>query len=248
MRGAHLFAATAALLAGLSGAAPARAADTPVTMTFAVAPDEVRQGSRIVLAGRAGFGNRGNAGPVDLYFRKSENDPYVRLSSIAATSSGRFRTTLTARASGDYQAVYRGNKLRGPASGSDFLAVYTTSSTDRLVYSWSGTRLQCHPTCLATGPAQSAGPAPIRVTFKRTCAQPKSGGSLGFTADPANARKPGDRGWRDFPDGVGPTEFELTPPATGGHFHLRWSSPAGKDTSCDLAFTAIQRHDQKRYL
>lgn len=257
MRGTRLFAATAALLTGLSGAAlpagssgaaPARPADTPVTMTFRVTPDEVKQGARITLAGRAGFGDSGNAAAVALYFRRTEADPYVRVGTARAASSGHFRATLTARASGHYEAVYRGNSRRGPASASDFVAVYTTSTADRMLYSWSGTGLQCHPECTATGPRQTLGPAPVRVTFERACAQPKSGGILGFTADPSPTPKPGTPGWRDFPAGAGPTSFELTPPVPGGHFHLRWNSPAGKQTTCDLSFTAVQQAEQKRYL
>ncbi|WP_328477051.1 hypothetical protein OHA21_23520 [Actinoplanes sp. NBC_00393] len=245
MRGTHLLATAAVLAAGLSGVA---AAHTPVEMTFAVAPDEAKQGSRITLSGRAGFGSGGNAGPVDLYFRKSENDAYARIGTTNASSAGTFSTTLTARASGDYQAVYRGNKRRGTASASDYLAVYTTTTADLALYSWSGTRVQCHPSCTAAGPDQTLLPGPVRIRFKHTCAQPKSGGSLGFTADPKIIPKPGAPGWRDFPQGAGPTEFELTPPAPNGHFRLRWSSPAGKDTTCDLAFSATQRNTQKRYL
>jgi hypothetical protein len=257
MRRTHLLATAATIVAWVAAAgaavavpAPA-AADQPVTtMSVAIAPLEVKQGSRFTLSGRAGYGDSGNAAPVDLYFRKSEADaePYVRIATVGASSSGRFRATLTAKTSGHYYAFYRGNGKRGFGSASDYLAAYTSTIADRTVYTWSGTRLQCHPQCVTTGPVQKLGAAPVRVTFERECARAKSGGGLGFIADPETPPTKGDPGWRDFPEGAGPTGFELAPAVREGRFHLRWSSPAGAGAGCDLTFTATQRSEHKQYV
>ncbi|MEU4423489.1 hypothetical protein AB0F81_22915 [Actinoplanes sp. NPDC024001] len=238
---------TAAVLV-LAAGAPAHAEPARVTMTFTIAAAEVKQGTRVTLSGRAGFGATGNAGPVELYFRKQEAHPFVRIGATTAAASGAFSATLTARASGEYQAVYRGNHLRGRASGSDYLAVYTTRTADRKLFSWSGTRVQCHPDCAATGPGQTLGPGPVRLTFRRSCAQPDSSGVLAFTAEPGSVPKPGTPGWRHFPPGATTTDIDLVPPVRTGHFHLRWHSPAGKNTTCDLAFTATQQVEQKNYI
>ncbi|GLY00041.1 hypothetical protein [Actinoplanes sp. NBRC 101535] len=234
--------------AGPSAVLPEPAGEARVTMMFDVAPGEVSRGSRVVLRGRAGNGDEGNAGPVDLYFRRSAAEPWARAGTTTASGAGHFSATLTASESGDYQAVYRGNKTRGAAVASDYLAVFTTRLVTRMLFTWSGTRLQCRPACTATGPAQALGPGPVKVVFRRSCRQPGSGGSIGFAADPAAARIPGDPAWRDFPDGAGPTEFDLTPAASSGRFRLTWLSTPGADTTCDLSFSAAQRSTEKLYL
>ncbi|BAL90695.1 hypothetical protein AMIS_54750 [Actinoplanes missouriensis 431] len=234
------------------GPLTAPASRGPLTeIAFAISPDQVTQGSRVVLAGYAGSGDSGNAAPVDVYFRKTENDPYVRIARTAAASSGRFSTTVTAVASGDYEVLYRGNKRRGPASASDYLAVYTTRTVTRLVYAWTATRLQCHPVCRTHGPELTLGTGPVHLSFQRDCGPTRSGGSLGFTRDPWNKHAAGDPGWRDFKDGAGPVEFDLAPPERNGHFYLTWSSvqrARGQATLCDLRFTATQTANEITYV
>ncbi|MBB2944123.1 hypothetical protein FB565_003852 [Actinoplanes lutulentus] len=248
MLGTHLLVAATVLASG----AQAPVVRGPVTeMTFAVSPDAVTKGSRITLAGEAGAGDSGNAGPVDLYFRKSEDDAYARIGRIAASATGRFSTTLTATTSGDYQAVYRGNKKRGEASGSDYLAVYTTRTVKRLIYTWKATNMQCAPVCRAHSPELTLGQGPVHLSFQRDCGQTRSGGSLGFTPDPWNKHEPGDPGWRDFPDGAGPAEFDLAPTKPAGHFYVTWSSVArepGQPTRCQLSYTATQTATEIAYV
>ncbi|MEU4695391.1 hypothetical protein [Actinoplanes sp. NPDC023714] len=252
MFGTSLIAAAAVLAAGMPGAPQAPAARGPLTeMTFAVAPDSVRAGSRITLGGVAGAGRRGNAGAVDLFFRKTEDDPYARIGRLAANDAGRFGTTLTASASGDYLAVYRGNRQRGIASASDYVSVYTTRTVKRLIYSWSATNQQCHPVCRTQSPDVTLGTGPVHVSFQRDCGPTRSGGSLGFTKDPWNKHAPGDPGWRDFPDGAGPVEFDLAPTAPAGHFYLTWSSvqrERGQATLCNLSYRATQDTTQITYV
>ncbi|BBH71327.1 hypothetical protein ACTI_80120 [Actinoplanes sp. OR16] len=252
MLGTSLIAAAAVLAAGMTGGAQAPAGRGPLTeMTFAVSPDSVKAGSRITLAGVAGAGSSGNAGVVDLYFRKGENDDYLRIGRLAAGDSGRFGTTMTANASGDYMAVYRGNKQRGTASGSDYVSVYTTRTIKRLVYAWSATNTQCHPVCRTHSPDVTLGTGPVHVSFQRDCGPTRSGGSLGFTDDPWNKHEPGDPGWREFPEGAGPTEFDLAPTAPAGHFYLTWSSvqrERGQATLCNLSYRATQDTTVVTYL
>ena len=153
MRGTHLLAAAVTCAAVLPGAVPARA-DQPLTeVLVAIAPSEVKQGARFTLTGRGGSGTSGNAAPVDIYFRRadSESAPYVKLTTVSAANSGRFSATLTASGSGYYMAFYRGNKQRGFGTASDYLAAYTSTTTDRLLWTWTSDDLQCHPECAATG-------------------------------------------------------------------------------------------------
>lgn len=256
MRTTRMLTAGTALAAVLTLPAPASAglARGPETgMEFAAAPDETAVGSRVVLSGRAGYLDRstGNAGRVDFYFRKGQKGPKVHIGSTTASSSGRFRWTTRATATGDYVAEYRHLKQPVSASAADFLAVYTNRTVEQQLWSWTATDLSCLPSCRAIGPEQSVGPSPIRVELSRDCAQPESGGRLGFTADPQNVRQPGDPGWRDFPQGEGPARFDLEPGVTRGHFYFEWTSPAapaGEPTSCDLSVTASQRHLRKEYL
>ncbi|WP_229074068.1 hypothetical protein [Actinoplanes sp. DH11] len=240
--------------AGVPGVPAGQVQRGPTTeMVFAVSPDEVRQGSRITLSGKAGWGDTGNAAPVDLYFRKTEKDRWARIGRVAADDAGRFRTTMIARTSGDYEAVYRGIKKngRGSAYMTDYLAVFTTRTVDRLVYTWQGTQLQCHPVCRAQSPELTLGRGPVHVSFRRDCGRTRSGGSLGFGADPWNRHAAGDPGWRDFPDGAGPTAFTLAPPKPAGHFYLTWSSvqrERGQATVCDLGYTVTQTATEVAYV
>jgi hypothetical protein len=254
----RLLAAGTALAAALTVATPAAAAPladpAPVTsMEFTAAPDEVKPGATVVLSGWAGFVGRdtGNAGRVDFWFRKSPKDPKVPLGSTEAGSSGKFRHKIKATGSGEYGAQYRHRKLPVSASATDHLSVYTERAVDRMLYSWTATAMSCLPSCKAIGPEQFISAGPVKVKLTRECLQPKSGGRIGFTADPANVYKPGDPAWRDFPQGEGPTEFELEPGITRGHFHLEWTSaaaPEGELTSCNLSFTATQTDLQKDYV
>jgi hypothetical protein len=248
MLATHLVVAAAVMATG----AAAPAARGPLTeMTFAVAPDAVQPGARITVAGTAGAGRTGNAGPVDVFFRKTEKDQYARVARLTAADSGRFGATLVASTSGDYQAVYRGNKLRGQASASDYLSVYTTRTVKRLIYSWSATGWQCRPVCRTHSPDVTLGTGPVHVSFQRDCGEARSGGSIGFTGDRWNRHEPGDPGWRDFPDGAGPVEFDLAPTGPAGHFYLTWTSTQrerGQATLCNLKYTATQTATERRYL
>ncbi|GAA4966626.1 hypothetical protein GCM10025331_69040 [Actinoplanes utahensis] len=267
--GAALAATGTALVAALAGATPAGAAPEPArtpagtaapsartpetSIDFAAAPDETTVGAPVVLSGRAGLVGRGtgNAGTVRFWFRKGQQGPKVYLGSVAAGDSGAFRHTVKATATGEYLAEYRNSRQPILASGTDFLAVYTNRPVDRMLYTWTATRLSCLPSCRATGPEQFISPGPVQVKLNRDCLQPKSGGRIGFTSDPANTVTPGDPAWREFPDGEGPTTFELRPGVTKGHFHLEWTSgpaPAGQLTACDISFTASQRSVSKDYV
>lgn len=258
MGSTRLLAAGTALVATLADATPARAAAeparTPVTsMEFTASPDETAAGGPVVLSGRAGFAGRvtGNAGTVRFYFRKGQQGSKVYLGSAAAADSGHFRHTVRATATGEYLAEYRNHRQSALASATDFLAVYTNRPVDRMLYTWTATALSCLPACKATGPEQFISRGPVRVTLKRDCLQPKSGGRIGFTSDPANTFTPGDPGWREFPDGEGPTTFELKPGITKGHLHLEWTSkpaPAGQLTSCNISLTAAQTTISKDYI
>ncbi|MEV0899833.1 hypothetical protein [Actinoplanes sp. NPDC049802] len=264
MGSTRLLAAGGALAATLAVAAPVVTPDRAVAvpapargpvsgMEFAASHDEVAAGTPIVLRGRAGYLDRatGNGGRVDIYFRKGRTAPKVYLGSAVAGSSGRFRFPTRANASGDYVAHYRHRKLAITADATDFLAVYTSRQVDRMLFSWTATRLSCLPACKAAGPEQLISAAPVKVKLERACLQPGSGGRIGFTADPKNAFRAGDPGWRDFPKGDGPTDFELEPTATKGHFHLEWTSatpPEGQLASCDISFTASQRSVDKNYV
>ncbi|MBO3744327.1 hypothetical protein [Actinoplanes flavus] len=236
-----------------AGALPAPARGPASGMEFSAPHGEVEAGTPIVLSGRAGYLDRatGNGGRVDIFFRKGQTAPKVFLGSAAAGSSGRFRFPTRANATGEYVAHYRHQKLAITADATDFLAVFTSRAVDRRLFSWTATNLSCLPTCKAVGPDQQIGAGPVKVKLERKCRQPKSGGRIGFTADQKNAYRAGDLGWRDFPKGDGPTEFELKPAATKGHFYLEWTSatpPEGQLSSCDISFAVSQRTTEKEYV
>jgi hypothetical protein len=253
----RLLAAGTVLAAALTGAAPAAAApliDPPKTdMVLSAGTAEVKPGAPVVLSGWAGFLGRdtGNAGKIDFWFSKGATGPRVHVGSTEAGSSGNFRLKVKATASGQYQAEYTHRKQPVKAAGTAYLNVYTEQPVDRTLYGWSATTMPCLPSCKAVGPDQLISTGPIKVKLTRECLRPASGGRVGFTADPKNAFKAGDPGWRDFPKGEGPTEFELKPGVTRGHFYLEWTStaaPEGQFTSCNLSFTATQTDAQKNYV
>jgi hypothetical protein len=253
----RLLAAGTVLAAALTGAAPAAAApliDPPKTdMVLSAGTAEVKPGAPVVLSGWAGFLGRdtGNAGKIDFWFSKGATGPRVHVGSTEAGSSGNFRLKVKATASGQYQAEYTHRKQPVKAAGTAYLNVYTEQPVDRMLYGWSATTMPCLPSCKAVGPDQLISTGPIKVKLTRECLRPASGGRVGFTADPKNAFKAGDPGWRDFPKGEGPTEFELKPGVTRGHFYLEWTStaaPEGQFTSCNLSFTATQTDAQKNYV
>ncbi|WP_433790409.1 hypothetical protein [Actinoplanes sp. CA-252034] len=250
-----------ALVATLAGSAPAAAAPPPppkteinTGMQFAAGPDETTPGGNVVLSGWAGIEGRttGNAGRVEFHFRKKGSDEQVYVGATDAGSSGKFRFTTKATVSGEYNAHYRHRKMAITADGTDSLNVYVDRPVDRFLYSWRADALSCLPACVAQGPDQFVTAGPIKVELTRECLRPGSGGRIGFTADPANTYTAGAPGWRDFPDGEGPTRFELNPGLTRGHFHLEWTSgPAADDkelTSCNLAFSATQQHIERQYV
>jgi hypothetical protein len=249
-----------ALVVALAGSAPAVAAPPPAKteiqtgMEFTAGPDETTPGGQVVLSGWAGIEGRttGNAGRVEFFFRKKPTDPKVPIGTTEAGSSGKFRYTAKATVSGEYSAHYKHRKLAITADGTDSLNVYVDRPVDRFLYSWTAESLSCLPTCTAEGPEQFVSATPIKVKLTRECLRPKSGGRIGFTADPENAYTAGAPGWRDFPDGEGPTEFELNPGITRGHFYLEWTSgaPAGDAelTACNLSFSATQQHVERQYI
>ncbi|MDI6101128.1 hypothetical protein QLQ12_21165 [Actinoplanes sp. NEAU-A12] len=255
LRAAGALATGTAMVATLAGATPAGAAPAPkpaTNMEFSASPNETTPGSPVVLSGWAGFIGRdtGNAGKVEFWFRKGEKDPKVYLGSTNASSSGKFRFPVRATATGQYVAHYQHQKQDVGADGTDHLDVYNNRAVDRMLYSWTATALSCLPSCKTTGPEQFISAGPVKVKLSRECLQPKSGGRIGFTDDPKNAFKAGEPGWREFPEGEGPVEFELKPKVTRGHFYLEWTSapaPAGGLTSCNLSFTASQTDIHKDY-
>jgi hypothetical protein len=253
----RLLAAGTVLAAALTGAAPAAAAplaDPPATnMVLSAGTAEVKPGATITLSGWAGFLGRdtGNAGKIDFFFRKGATGPRVRVGSTEAGSSGNFRLKVKATGSGEYAAEYRHRKQPVKANATAYLNVYTEQPVDRTLYGWSATTMPCLPSCKAVGPDQLIGTGPIKVKLTRECLQPTAGGRVGFTDDPANAFKADDPGWRDFPKGEGPAEFELKPGVARGHFYLEWTStaaPEGEFTSCNLSFIATQTDVQKSYV
>lgn len=260
MGSARLLTVGAALTTALAGPVPATAAPPPpkteiqTGMRFSAGPDETTPGGRVVLSGWAGIEGRatGNAGRVEFYFRPKPAGPKVLVGTTEAGSSGRFRYLAKATVSGEYSAHYRHRKLDITADGTDSLNVYVEQPVDRFLYSWTAESLSCLPTCTADGPEQFVSAAPIKVQLTRECLRPRSGGRIGFSAGPGTEYRPGAPGWRDFPDGEGPTEFELNPGVTRGRFHLEWTSGApagdGELTSCNLSFTATQQHVERRYL
>ncbi|HWS31834.1 MAG TPA: hypothetical protein VN408_03715 [Actinoplanes sp.] len=256
MGGTRLLVTGAALAVTLAGAVPAHAAPDPDAipeMMLEIAPKEVTPGTSVVISGVAGYLDRtsGNAGRVDFYFSKGQSGERTHLGSTSASSAGRFRWTTRATLSGDYSAEYRHLKQKISATATEALTVYTTRSADQMLYSWTASKLSCLPSCRATGPEQFVDPAPIHVELSHECLQPKSGGRIGFAADEATAFTPGGPGWRDFPEGKGPAEFDLKPGLTKGRFYFEWTSapaPAGELTSCNLSFTASQKVIRKEYL
>jgi hypothetical protein len=253
----RLLAAGTVLAAALTGAAPAAAAplaDPPATnMVLSAGTAEVKPGATITLSGWAGFLGRdtGNAGKIDFFFRKGATGPRVRVGSTEAGSSGNFRLKVKATGSGEYAAEYRHRKQPVKANATAYLNVYTEQPVDRTLYGWSATTMPCLPSCKAVGPDQLIGTGPIKVKLTRECLQPTAGGRVGFTDDPGNAFKADDPGWRDFPKGEGPAEFELKPGVARGHFYLEWTStaaPEGEFTSCNLSFIATQTDVQKSYV
>ncbi|MEV6300308.1 hypothetical protein AB0M02_12965 [Actinoplanes sp. NPDC051861] len=248
-----LLAAGLAVVASLAGAAPGLAAPPPnqtPTMDFTAGPagSEVRAGAAITLTGRIGPGRSGYAGRVDVHF-EDETGRKVLLGTVRSTGAGHFKLATKAKTSGDYYATYRSDaKVRGKnrytAYAVDGLAVFTTRTENRMVYTWGGTRLDCRATCGRTGPEHQLEPGPVRVTFTRTCDTPQARGRIGFTADRTGTYSAGDPGWRDFPDGTGPVTFDLNPAARRGHFSIAWTGPA----ACDLSFTADQRVTVKEYV
>ncbi|GIF36824.1 hypothetical protein [Actinoplanes xinjiangensis] len=251
-----------ALVATLAGSVPAAAAPPPpppktalqTGMQFAAGPDETTPGGQVVLSGWAGIEGRdtGNAGRVEFRFRKTPADKAVVIGSTEAGSSGKFRYTTKATVSGEYTAHYKHRKLDITADGTDSLNVYVDRPVDRFLYSWTAENLSCLPTCSTAGPEQFVGTGPIKVKLTRECLRPQSGGRIGFTNDAANTYKAGAAGWRDFPNGEGPTEFELKPGITRGHFYLEWTSGAPASdmelTACNLAFSATQQHIERKYV
>ncbi|MFC4071258.1 hypothetical protein [Actinoplanes subglobosus] len=250
-----------ALVATLTGSAPAAAAPPPpkneivTDMEFKVGPAETTPGGRVVLSGWAGIVGKdtGNAGRVDFYFQGNKpEDKQVHLGSTQAGSSGKFRWTTAATVSGDYMAKYQHRTRDISADGFWGLKVYVDRPVDQFLYSWTADALSCLPKCTTEGPEQFISAGPIKVTLNRECLRPKSGGRIGFTADATNTYQPGAPGWRDFPEGEGPTEFELNPGITRGHFYLEWTSaaPASDNelTSCNLSFSASQKRTQREYI
>jgi hypothetical protein len=250
-----------ALVATLAGSAPAAAAPPPpkteivTDMRFQAGPAETTPGGRVVLSGWAGIVGRdtGNAGKVDFYFHgKKPQDKEVYVGSTEAGSSGKFRYTTKATVSGQYRAKYQHRTRDITADGTWGLNVYVDRHVDHFLYSWTADALSCLPACVAEGPDQFVSAGPIKVELTRQCLQPRSGGRIGFTDDDTNTYKAGAPGWRDFPEGEGPTEFELKPGITLGHFYLEWTSapPAGDKelTSCNLSFSASQKRVQREYV
>ncbi|GAA1634113.1 hypothetical protein [Actinoplanes couchii] len=239
---------------------PGAAADVPepepepqADIEFTAAPKETTPGATVVFTGVAGIIDRdsGNAGRVDFYFVRGQKGPRKFAGSATASNSGRFRWSTKATVSGDYIAEYRNRKLAIVANATEYLSVYTHRATDQKLYSWTAGKMSCLPACKTVGPEQFVDAAPIHVTLSRECLQPKSGGRIGFADSQQNAFKPGDPGWRDFPEGQGPAEFDLNPGLTRGRFYFEWTSapaPAGELTQCNLSFTATQRIVRKVYL
>lgn len=259
MGGTRLLVTGAALAVTLAGAMPAQAAvagpdPEPIPeMILEIATKEVTPGTSVVITGVAGYLDRtgGNAGRVDFYFTKGQSGVRTHLGSTGASSAGRFRWATKATVSGDYTAEYRHLKQEITATATEALTVYTTRTTDQMLYSWTASRLSCLPSCKTIGPEQFVDSAPIHVELSRECLQPKSGGRIGFAAGKANAFQPGSPAWRDFPEGRGPAAFDLKPGVTKGRFYFEWTSapaPAGELTSCNLSFTASQKVLRREYL
>ena len=252
----RLLAAGTILAAALTGAAPAAAAppaDPETDMVLSAGTAEVKPGTMITLSGWAGWLGRdtGNAGKVEFFFRKGATGPRVRIGTTEAASSGDFRLKVKATASGQYAAEYQHRKQPVKANGTAYLNVYTEKPVERTLFGWNAFTMSCLPACEAVGSEQLISPGPIKVKLTRECLQPTAGGRVGFTTDPKNAFKAGDPGWREFPKGEGPTEFELKPGITRGHFYLQWTStaaPEGQFTSCNLSFLATQSDVQKDYV
>ncbi|SFE77409.1 hypothetical protein SAMN05421541_103509 [Actinoplanes philippinensis] len=259
MSSTRLLTVGAAMVAAMAGSTPAAAAPPPppellTTMQFTAGPDEVAPGGKVVLSGQAGIEGRstGNAGRVEFSFRKKGTTEEVSVGATDAGSSGKFRFTTKATVSGEYVAHYRHRTRDITADGTDSLNVYVDRPVDRFLYSWTAQALSCLPTCVAQGPDQFVTTGPIKVKLTRECLRPNSGGRIGFTADPANTYTAGAPGWRDFPNGEGPTDFELNPGITRGHFYLEWTSGPAADakelTSCNLAFSATQQQTERQYI
>ncbi len=166
---------------------------------------------------------------MDLYFRRNGVATYTRIATVAAAAgSGTFRRTVEATYSGTYKAVYRGNEHRKPATRDDGLAVHVTETVTRTVFSHASGEVDCFAEsqpCFVQSAETTIADGPLMVTFHATCRQPKSGRAVAaFTDSPDNtpppfaAGYPASPGWRHFPYGMGPGEFDLAPDITHGHF------------------------------
>ncbi|WP_328460523.1 hypothetical protein OHA21_30040 [Actinoplanes sp. NBC_00393] len=253
MRVKHLITVAGVLIATVLAGSPAQAAPKPkaVTMTFSASPAGVAPGAQVVLSGKAARGAKGNAGIVDLYFRKDNVRNYSRIGSVRATAAGKFSRTVKATFSGTYKAVYRGNSKRKPATRFDGLAVYKTTTTTETVWSHESGEVDCLApkpnACQVVSDDITIADGPLMVHFTKGCDQPKSGAAVAFTDSPTNTRPdgaayPASPGWRLFPYGVGPADFDLAPDVTHGHFFINVNSSAyyPGPGMCRFSFTATQ--------
>jgi hypothetical protein len=243
-------------------AAPTAALAAPkaaVAMTFSATPDPVAVGKTITLSGRAAAGKTGNAGTVEFYFRKDRSPRYTRVATTSAAANGTFSRAAKATASGTYVAVYRGNKYRKSASRADHASVFTTRTTTKTVWQYSGTDVECGPAtngCHIFSGDLEIQPGPLNVSFLAQCTQPAPSLMMGFTDDPTNTAPEPNQGpyaapgWRWWPIG-GATggEFDLAPAITQGHFYVHALvkpafGPAHPTTTCTMSVTATQQVTQ----
>lgn len=234
MRISRLITVAGVLVATVLAGSPAQAAKPkPVKMTFSVAPETSSPGADVTLSGKAARGAKGNAGTVEFYFRKDGTNRYALVGSTRAGKTGTFSATVKASVSGTYKAVYRGNKKRKSATRYDTLDVYKTTTTTKTVWSHTSGEVDClapEPNaCRVVSEDLTIDEGPLMVNFKRDCDQPKGGATLGFTDSPTNtppegAAWPASPGWRHFSYMMGPTDFDLAPAVTRGHFFVNVNS------------------------
>ncbi len=91
-------------------AAPAGASvvKTPVAMTIDAAPEPALQNSAVTVTGRAWYAATGNAGPVEIRFAPTGKAPTL-IRTNRSNSRGDLQSTVVARTSGSWRAVYKGS-------------------------------------------------------------------------------------------------------------------------------------------
>ncbi|GAA1645233.1 hypothetical protein [Actinoplanes couchii] len=250
-------AAFGVLAPGAAHAAPKKRA---VTITFAAAVDEARQGAAVLLSGRAGWSPAGNAATVDVFFRKNGSPGYTLLTSTKADARGSFRKTITAVSGGTFKAVYRGNSKRKTATATDGLRVWTLKTVTRTVFSHSEAGADCSAVpnrCRYTGPTVTLAHSPITVTGKMHCSTPKPGMGIAFTDAPDNSVPPANPGTPQAGPGwvvqsyyaVG-TVVLSDPLSWTGHFHAGVGCPPYGQTRpiADWSVIATQDVPEKRFV